>query len=538
MKLFKFLRYTVVALTLLVGLASCGEDFLDRPPLDTIVDANYFNTSEEVLSATAPLYSRTWFGYMDKASFAIGDGRAGIYRGGWASYVQHDIASTDEQVRYSWYAFYSSIGQCNAVIRNIDTYASADVPAAIKKHGIAEARFMRGVAYLHLVRLWGAVPILENNLKVLTDTTITRNTTESVYEFIIRDFRYAAKNLPETPIHPGRLTRWAGEGMLAKAFLALASEKGSGGSRDQVSLDSAKFYAGSVCKNSDLDLLPAYKDLFLTKNDNNAESLAALQWIHNGNYGSGNPIASQLAFSSNITGTGDGWGGGHGATAELVKYYVSNQRDSLRRKATFMFTGDYYDYIHEIMPDGKTEAPLMVKNKNANIKKYIPGLASDNDGQVARQANGNNTYILRLAEVYLMYAEAILGNNASTADEEALTYFNLVRLRAGMPELTSISFLDILNEKRVEFAMEHMFWYELVNWYNFDPSEMKAYVNSQDRGVPTVELIVGSDPKQWSATYSSENYTLTDSDVMLPYPEVELARAPNLKKEPTPYNFD
>ncbi|HYC84870.1 MAG TPA: RagB/SusD family nutrient uptake outer membrane protein, partial [Chryseosolibacter sp.] len=379
--------------------------------------------------------------------------------------------------------------------------------------------------------------IIENNLEILTDTTISRNTVESVYEFIIRDFRYAAKNLPETPIRPGRLTRWAGEGMLAKAFLALASNQGGGGSRDQVSLDSAKFYAGNVCKNSGLNLLENYKDLFLTKNDNNEESLAALQWIHNGSYGNGNPIASQLAFSSNITGTGDGWGGGHGATAEIVKYYISNQRDSLRRKASFMFTGDYYDYIHQLQADGKTELPLVVTNTNANIKKYIPGLASDNDGQVARQSNGNNTYILRLAEVYLMYAESILGNNGSTSDPDALEYFNRVRTRAGMPELTSITWLDIINEKRIEFAMEHMFWYELVNWYHFDATAMMNYVNGQDRGTPTVALVPDSDPKQWTATYNSENYVLTESDVLLPYPEVELARAPNLKKEPVPYVF-
>lgn len=538
MKLTKYLKYTLVSLGIIAGLLSCSEDFLDRPPLDSIVDANYFTTSDEVLSATAPLYSRTWFGYMDKASFAIGDGRAGIYRGAWFPYVSHDIPSTDEQVRYSWYAFYSTIGQCNAVIRNIQTYASADVPESVKNHGIAEARFMRGVAYLHLVRLWGSVPVIENNLEILTDTTISRNTVESVYEFILRDFRYAAKNLPETPLRSGRLTRWAGEGMLAKTFLALASNRGGGGSRDQASLDSAKLYAGSVCKNSGLDLLPDYKDLFLTRNDNNEESLAAHQWIHNGNYGNGNPIASQLAFSSNITGTGDGWGGGHGATAEMVKYYVANQQDSIRRKASFMFTGDYYDYIHILQSDGKTELPLVVENTNANIKKYIPGLASDNDGMVARQGNANNTYILRLAEVYLMYAEAILGNNGSTADADALLYFNAVRTRAGMPELTSITWLDIVTEKRTEFAMEHMFWYELVNWFHFDQAAMMNFVNAQDRGAPTVELVPGSDPKQWTATYNSENYILTESDVLLPYPEVELARAPNLKKEPVPYVFE
>jgi hypothetical protein len=67
-----------------------------------------------------------------------------------------------------------------------------------KKVAIAEARFMRAVAYRYLVMNWGPVPIIENNIERLTDTTIRRNTVPSVWRFITREMRAAAADLPAT----------------------------------------------------------------------------------------------------------------------------------------------------------------------------------------------------------------------------------------------------------------------------------------------------------------------------------------------------
>ena len=61
--------------------------------------------------------------------------------------------------------------------------------------------------------------------------------------------------------------------------------------------------------------------------------------------------------------------------------------------------------------------------------------------------------MLRLAEVYLNYTEASMGNNASTTD---VAYFNLVRTRAGMPTKSTITYEDLRHERRVEFAFEGM----------------------------------------------------------------------------------
>ena len=106
---------------------------------------------------------------------------------------------------------------------------------------IAEARFMRALAYRYLVMNWGPVPIITNNLDLLSDTSISRNTVPSVWKFITSEMRAVAEDLPETPIKPGRLTKWSAQGMLARFYLTRAGVEANGsGPRNQTFLDSAK----------------------------------------------------------------------------------------------------------------------------------------------------------------------------------------------------------------------------------------------------------------------------------------------------------
>ena len=110
-------------------------------------------------------------------------------------------------------------------------------------------------------------------------------------------------------------------------------------------------------------------------------------------------------------------------------------------------------------------------NDRAFIKKYVIGSPADNGGLGGQQNININTYMFRLAEVYLIYADAILGNNASTSDPEALKYFNAVRTRAGVAPKTSITYADIFQEKKIEFAFEGNEWYDWKQWYYFDPTK-------------------------------------------------------------------
>ena len=89
----------------------------------------------------------------------------------------------------------------------------------------------------------------------------------------------------------------------------------------------------------------------------------------------------------------------------------------------------------------------------SNIAKYVVGPGASYGGETVLGMNtGINTMILRYADILLIYAEAVLGTNASTDNTDALKAFNKVRSRAGLSAKTSITTDDVLKERRVEFA--------------------------------------------------------------------------------------
>ena len=77
MKNLKNIHYWCFVIALVILFNSCKKEFLEKTPTDSIVDANFYKTNDQVLASTALLYSRVWFDYNDKASFNIGDFRAG-----------------------------------------------------------------------------------------------------------------------------------------------------------------------------------------------------------------------------------------------------------------------------------------------------------------------------------------------------------------------------------------------------------------------------------------------------------------------------
>jgi len=61
------------SLLVFAAITGCKKEFLEKPPIDSITDANFYKTDQQVLSATSLLYSKVWFSYNDKASFALGE---------------------------------------------------------------------------------------------------------------------------------------------------------------------------------------------------------------------------------------------------------------------------------------------------------------------------------------------------------------------------------------------------------------------------------------------------------------------------------
>jgi starch-binding outer membrane protein, SusD/RagB family len=552
-------RYITGFALVLTVLASCSKDFLTKPPESAVVDVNFYKTDEQIMAGTSLLYSRVWFEYNDKAQYNLGDFRGGSAFSAWndRGNVMFNTTGDNNENGTAWRSFYTVVAQANLAIYNINKYAGAAVSPSIKKMAIAEARFMRALAYRFLVMNWGPVPIVENNVEQLFDTTIRRSTVPSVWRFITREMHAAAEDLPATPYQPGRLTKWAAEGMLARFYLTRAGVEGSGTTRNQTFLDSAKYFANRVINMSGKELLNNYEDLFRYPYDNRAESLFELQWEFVPDvWGIANSMPEYLAYNPDIS--FGGWGGDKGATWWLMSQYegfslqpngtLRGRTLDQRLHATFMLPGFYYPEITKVSDGQKLIYPFTGTDQNfLAVKKYVIGSPIDLAGIAAQQRYPNNTYMLRLSEMYLIYVEATMGNNPSTADNTAIEYYNLVRTRAGLPPYEvggpngsgPLTWDKLFSERIKEFALEGMAWYDLVSLHYYNPQKAYDIINAQDRGLFFTAPDQMPNPTQWTLTKTSwfgERFVNANSgNFLLPIPNAELSQAPNLKAEPVDY---
>src|SRR5690554_7900563 len=160
MKRNNYIKALGLSLVLAIGISGCNDDFLDSTPNDQITLENYFQNNAELQAATAPLYSKVWFDFNDKFYYVLGDGRGNNLFAPYSDYIYpftnfRETSLTGPMVS-AWAAFYNVVGQSNNTINNIRNFA-VNVTEDQKNPAIAEARFMRGVAYWYLASLWGDV---------------------------------------------------------------------------------------------------------------------------------------------------------------------------------------------------------------------------------------------------------------------------------------------------------------------------------------------------------------------------------------------
>lgn len=557
------ITYLLGVVLAIASLPSCKKDFLEKPPLSSITDANFYKTDEQIAAGTAALYNAVWFDYNDAASWQLGDFRGGDAFDAWYDNANSKFNTTaDNQYNQNaWRAFFNVIAQSNLTIVNINRFAGPAVSEGAKRTAIAEARFMRAVAYRFLVMNWGAVPIIENNLEHLNDTTIRRNSVPSVWRFITREMSAVAADLPATPSQPGRLTKWSAEGMLARFYLTRSGVESNGGTRKQEFLDSAKYFAADVINNSPYKLLNNYEDLFRWNEktgyryDNNSESLFELQWAFTGPnaWGTANSMPEPLAYGNNVAYSG--WGGSKSATWWILSQYegfVEQSDGSLKGRtvdqrlhSTYMLPG--FTYPEMTMKAGGTFVYLPqvtgTDNNYVGIKKYIIGGSQDLGANASTQHYPNDTYMMRLAELYLIYAEAVIGNSGSTVDVTAVDYYNKIRQRAGLSAWRTsgtnangpLTLDVVLSERFKEFAMEGMTWYDIVSLHYWNPTKALNTLNNQYRGLFVVVPNNTSDPSkatEWTLTktswYEFKYVTASESNFVMPIPAAELSQAPNL----------
>ena len=479
----KSINKLFIPLLLLVAVAGCKKDFLDRPSKSQIASNNFYQSTKEIRMATASLYGGPanfqWHheGLLPFGDVLSGNGTTGQYQGiDNNELFGVNPSASNGIVKNAWTGLYILIGQCNNTILGIQQYAPATIPAAEKNAAIAEARFIRGYAYFNLVLHWGAVPIIEDNTKLIDNPLLNRIVVPDVYKFVTNDLTYAVENLPATDV-AGRVTTWSAQGMLSKVYLTMAG-LGGNGTRNEAYLDSAKKYAGNVCKNKGLALFgqddpnhQGYYDLFKPQNNDVPEMLFAFQWQAGVGYGGGNTWNN---YAPTVTIMPKKVGGWASMKPTYDLYLLYSGKDAVRRRATFMVNGDHYPELDA--------ANGGYKATGSSMKKHIIGNEVDNSSPLMDLwSSPEHDAALRLADVYLIYAEAILGNNGSTSDDEALDYFNEVRIRAGLEKATTIDIDSIIKERRIELAFEGQYWGDMVRLSYWNMPKALSIINAQNR---------------------------------------------------------
>jgi starch-binding outer membrane protein, SusD/RagB family len=524
----KYNKISYITLLVSVLLISCKDEFLDRPPLSGIATDNFYQTKEDLDLATAALYAGAPWGDWTYTSYLpIGEVMSGNmalnYNGDAIQLNSFSVTGYNNAVISNWKGMYNVIGHCNITINAIQDKAPSTIPLADINASLSEAKFIRAYAYLNLVMLFGDVPIIEDNARLVDAPLVYRNTTNDVYQFIVNDLTFAAKHLPEVPSFTGRVSKWSAQGLLGKVYLTWSGFEQSAGSRDQARLDSAAHYAGNVCKKSGLNLLDNYADLFKTQFNNNEEALFALRWVPStSDWLSGNMLQIYSPGGTEISANGQAGWYSIAPTYDIIKNY--SEKDTIRRKATFMIKDDYF-------PELNAAGGGYTYKGDAGMKKHIIGTKEDNNVPIMTlTSSAEHNALLRLSDVYLVYAEAIMGNSTTTSNADALMYFNLVRTRAGVDPVVEIQADSLMNERRIELAAEAHYWFDLVRLSYYNPAKAISILNNQERVLFTIEdgVVTPSDP-------IAEITPATINTFKLPIPSSEITANPNLLKAPIPY---
>ena len=558
------LKYSLCVAALAFGMSSC-EDFLNRPTEDNYNTANYYQTDDQCLAGVNYLYNSPWYDFQ-RGFIKVGEVLSGNYYWGSSPYLTFTVNGTDEDLVNMSYSLWAVIGHANTVYDNLKGSPASE---SVKKQCMGECLTWKAMAYFYLVRSFGDIPIIHNNTDELVNGTYNekyRVMKEDVYEYIIMTLEKALELLPRSS-GAGRIDYYCAEGLLAKVYLTKAGVTGTLNADD---LNKAATYAKDVIDNSGRSLLSNYSDVFRLANNKSEESLIAWHWSCEGNvWTSQNTLQSDLGIDG-FDEFGDCWGGWSGMSVDLQEAFnvrlLEQNPDSwinnpdTRCQATMMLPGCKYsyfwtdkggfDYLRFIYDDTYNSAATgtLQSATGSNSVKHLYGNAQDHVNGAGHSAaymkNSLATHILRLSDVYLIYAEAMMGTALQTTDASAIDAFYKVRHRAVPTYVrpTSITWEDVWKERRLELAMEGDRWYDYVRVAYYNPQFCIDELTGQKRNsffglgnlyeayYNTGSWSVDTDNMRYNDSVSAPN--VTEDSFTLPFPTEDVVFNPHLMEEP------
>lgn len=518
MKNFK-IKNISLAVALLGGslmMTSCIDD-LKQEPITEITAASLYKDFGNYKNLLAKLY-----GGLAIAGQAGGDGQGDIadIDGGFSNYMRlmyyMQEATTDEAVigwndgtlpefhKMSWtpanefnnamyYRLYTQVAFCNEFVKNttdemlsLNGISGSNLDEA--KVMRAEAKFLRAQTYFHLLDLYGNVPFVDETTIGTVPKQISR---ADLFKYVEAELLASAAGLkPARSNEYGRLDKAAAWTLLSKLYLNAKVYTGVDRNADVIANTEKVISAG-------YSLNPSYANLFLADNHlNNSENIFSI--VYDGlktQTNGGTTFMVHAAIGGTMKpadfGVNGGWGGIRTTKAFVQKFENNDLRGRFHKDGQTLEINDLGNF---------NDGYAFIKYKNVK-SDGTPGV--DNNWVEA------DFSMYRLADVYLMYAEAVVrGGGGSMAT--AVSYVNALRARANASSISVLDLNFILDERSRELSWENTRRTDLIRFGKFTSS---AYL------------------WPWKGNIK-EGVAVGEYRNLFPIPNNDLVVNPNLKQNP------
>lgn len=492
----------IYILTFLIMLIATSCQKLESWPMERIKE-DYLWDNKDSLGTNAGYFLNTIYGEMPTGFNRIGGNLlctatddaipsadnttiARFTNGGYSAIDNADDA---------WNESYASIRKCNMFLQN---FPKVVLRANIRQEGVywmAEARFLRALFYFELVKRYGGVPLVGDNvLKLSDDLKLSRNSYDECVNYIVSECDAVKDQLRPDPVsNPdyGRITKMVALTLKAKVLLYAASSLNNP-SNDKAKWVRAKDALADAIRQAavgSFTLEASFNNVFVVRK--NAEVILAYQ----------RPVTTDVELNNAPIGYVSGNTASRGRTSptqELVDAFTTSKGLPITTDIRSAGNATGYDannpyanrdprlaltVFYNGMPwltrtvetfDGGLDRPggAIIQTKTGYYMRKFMG---DFTTGTAYSNQNHNFPIFRYADVLLMFAEA--KNEADGPVDSVYTYLRDIRKRAGIlagaapnlygvaDGLTQAQMRELIrNERRVEMAFEEQRFWDLRRW--------------------------------------------------------------------------
>lgn len=480
------------ALILFSGLLVSCDDFLDQTPTDGLVYSEYWKNKEEVLATLGGAYQK--LAELDYNLFVLGELRGDMLKtngtnttGNELKMMELDILETNTFAK--WDKFYTVINICNHIIALAPGVQERDQTFGdvLMKQYVAEATFLRALTYFYLVRVFDRVPfVTEPTSNDQVDFFITQTEGEVILASMKEDLKAIDIELSYTTIVE---TRWRASNGAINALLA------------------------DICLwNFEYEECITYID----KIEESGEYFLVdpIDWFTNFSKGATSETIFEIFYSEPMEQNNSiALSTYNGHTPRNAKYYCS-------------------DYAVEVLDPAVDKAGEEIRGNGTlsyndiddyQMWKYIGRSPDRTSVRPSGSQESANFIVYRLADIYLMKAEAYSQLNSYT---DATKYVNYVRLRANM--LPAGVFADpsdyedlILEERAKELAYEGKRWFDLLRMGRRSTTGKAKLIEIMVNNVPTTQQLVMksklNDVNGWYMPVHSDEISRNKELIQNPY---------------------